>query len=86
MIYLSHLRRTLLYLGICDGSMEQGSLRCDANISVRTRGSTTLGTKTEIKNLNSFRFLQKGLDYEIQRQIELIQGGGRIEQGDPFMG
>ena len=78
--YLGHLRRILLYLGICDGSMEQGSLRCDANVSVRTRGSTTLGTKTEIKNLNSFRFLQKGLDYEIRRQIDLIQGGGRIEQ------
>ena len=56
--YLNHLRRILLYLKICDGSMEEGSLRCDANVSVRERGSDILGTRTEIKNLNSFRFLQ----------------------------
>jgi len=77
--YLNHLRRVLLYLEICDGSMEEGSLRCDANVSVRERGSKILGTKTEIKNLNSFRFLQKGLDYEIQRQIDLIERGHRVE-------
>jgi aspartyl-tRNA(Asn)/glutamyl-tRNA(Gln) amidotransferase subunit B len=77
--YLNHLRRTLLYLEVCDGNMEQGSLRCDANVSVRPAGSTVLGTKVEIKNLNSFRFLQKGLDYEIQRQIELIQSGGEVK-------
>lgn len=78
--YLGFLRRTLMYLGICDGNMEEGSLRCDANVSVRPVGSNTLGTKAEIKNLNSFRFLQKALDYEIQRQIDVIEGGGRVEQ------
>ena len=78
--FLTHLRRTLLYLAICDGNMEEGSLRCDANVSVRPAGSSVLGTKTEIKNVNSFRFLQKALDYEIQRQIDLIQRGGQVEQ------
>ena len=78
--YLQYLRRTLLYLEICDGNMEQGSLRCDANVSVRPRGSTILGTKTEIKNLNSFRFLQRALDYEIQRQMQVISAGHIVEQ------
>jgi aspartyl-tRNA(Asn)/glutamyl-tRNA(Gln) amidotransferase subunit B len=78
--YLIHLRKTLLYLGVCDGNMEEGSLRCDANVSVRPKGSLTLGTKVEIKNLNSFRFLQKALDYEIERQKEVISEGGRIVQ------
>ncbi len=78
--YMSYLRRTLLYLGICDGNMEEGSLRCDANVSVRPVGSSLFGTKVEIKNLNSFRFLQKALDYEIQRQIEEIRKGGQIFQ------
>ncbi|MEE8585163.1 MAG: Asp-tRNA(Asn)/Glu-tRNA(Gln) amidotransferase subunit GatB [Acidobacteriota bacterium] len=78
--YLEHLRRTLMYLGICDGNMEEGSLRCDANVSVRPRGERRLGTKLEIKNLNSFRFLQKALDYEVQRQIEVLRSGGAVEQ------
>ena len=78
--FLTHIRRILLYLAICDGNMEEGSLRCDANVSVRPAGSSRLGTKTEIKNVNSFRFLQKALDYEIERQIDLIQRGGQVEQ------
>jgi aspartyl-tRNA(Asn)/glutamyl-tRNA(Gln) amidotransferase subunit B len=78
--YLNYLRRTLLYLEICDGNMEEGSLRCDANVSIRPVGSSELGTKTEIKNLNSFRFLQKALEYEIERQKEVIGEGGQVEQ------
>ena len=78
--YLSSLRRTLLYLGVCDGNMEQGSLRCDANVSVRPVGAKTLGTKTEIKNLNSFRFLQKALDFEIDRQVGLLRSGQTVDQ------
>lgn len=78
--YLSYLHRVLLYLGICDGNMEEGSLRCDANVSVRPAGSEGLGTKTEIKNLNSFRFLQKALEFEIDRQIQLIRNEGEVQQ------
>jgi aspartyl-tRNA(Asn)/glutamyl-tRNA(Gln) amidotransferase subunit B len=78
--YLIQLRKTLLYLGVCDGNMEEGSLRCDANVSVRPKGQQAFGTKIEIKNLNSFRFLQKALDYEIQRQIEVVRAGGKLEQ------
>jgi len=78
--YLTHLRRTLLYLGVCDGNMEEGSLRCDANVSVRPPESSVFGTKVEIKNLNSFRYLQRALDYEIERQGQIIEDGGRIVQ------
>ncbi len=78
--YVTHLRRTLLFLGVCDGNMEEGSLRCDANVSVRPKGSDKFGTKVEIKNLNSFRFLQKALDYEIERQAKLVSEGTRIVQ------
>ena len=78
--YLTHLRKTLLYLGVCDGNMEEGSLRCDANISVRPAGAPEFGTKVEIKNLNSFRFLQRALEYETERQVEVITGGGRVVQ------
>jgi aspartyl-tRNA(Asn)/glutamyl-tRNA(Gln) amidotransferase subunit B len=78
--YLTHLRKTLLYLGVCDGNMEEGSLRCDANVSVRVQGAEAFGTKVEIKNLNSFRFLQKALDYEIARQIRCLKAGERIVQ------
>ena len=78
--YLTHLRKTLLYLGVCDGNMEEGSLRCDANVSVRPKGAQKFGTKVEIKNLNSFRFLQRALDYEIERQTEVLSDGGRIVQ------
>ena len=78
--YLTHLRKTLLYLEVCDGNMEEGSLRCDANVSVRPKGTDKFGTKVEIKNLNSFRFLQKALDYEIDRQIRVLNEGGEIVQ------
>jgi aspartyl-tRNA(Asn)/glutamyl-tRNA(Gln) amidotransferase subunit B len=78
--FFNHLRAVLVWLGVTDGNMEEGSLRCDANVSVRPAGATTLGTKAEIKNLNSFRFLQKALEYEIDRQIDLLNEGGRIVQ------
>jgi aspartyl-tRNA(Asn)/glutamyl-tRNA(Gln) amidotransferase subunit B len=78
--FFEHLRSVLVWLDVNDGNMEEGSLRCDANVSVRPVGTTTLGTKAEVKNLNSFRFLQKALVFEIERQIELIEGGGRVVQ------
>ena len=78
--FLDYLRRVLLFLSLCDGNMEEGSLRCDANVSVRPRGETSLGTKTEIKNLNSFRFLNKALDYEIRRQIRVLESGRQVVQ------
>jgi aspartyl-tRNA(Asn)/glutamyl-tRNA(Gln) amidotransferase subunit B len=74
------LRQILLYTGVSDCNMEEGSLRCDANVSVRLRGAAPLGTKVEVKNLNSFRYLQKSLEYEIERQIGVIEGGGRVSQ------
>lgn len=78
--FLSYLRRVLLYLGVNDGNLEEGSLRCDANVSVRPAGADKFGTKVEIKNLNSFRFLQKALDYEIERQIGEVKSGRTISQ------
>ena len=78
--YLTTLRQILLYTGVSDCNMEEGSLRCDANVSVRPRGSKEFGTKVEVKNLNSFRFLQKALEYEIERHIGVIESGGRIPQ------
>jgi len=78
--YLTTLRQILLYTGVSDVNMEEGSLRCDANVSVRLRGSREFGTKVEVKNLNSFRFLQKALEYEIERHIGVIESGGRISQ------
>lgn len=78
--YMRKLRTILRYLGVCDGNMEQGSLRCDANVSVRPKGSAELGVKTEIKNINSFKFVEKALDYEIKRQIRILEEGGRIIQ------
>lgn len=78
--YMKKLRTLLRYLGVCDGNMEQGSLRCDANVSVRPAGSRELGVKTEIKNINSFRFVERALEYEIQRQIRILEEGGRIIQ------
>ncbi len=78
--YLKKLRTILLYLGICDGNMEEGSLRCDANISVRPRGQTQLGVKSELKNMNSFRFIHKALEYEIKRQTDVLEDGGTIVQ------
>jgi aspartyl-tRNA(Asn)/glutamyl-tRNA(Gln) amidotransferase subunit B len=78
--FLQTLRTTLQYLDICDGNMEEGSLRCDANISVKKKGSSSMGVKAEIKNLNSFRFLQKALDYEVERQVGEIEAGGTVRQ------
>lgn len=78
--YLKTMRQILLFLDICDGNMEEGSLRCDANISVRQVGETILGTKTEIKNMNSFRNVERAINYEIERQIELIEDGGKVIQ------
>ena len=78
--YLGRLKIILEYLGVCDGNMEEGSLRCDANVSVRPVGEKKLGTKTELKNLNSFRFLQKALEFEIARQIQTLEEGGEIVQ------
>src|SRR5262252_2371379 len=78
--YLTTLRQILLYTGVSDCNMEEGSLRCDANISVRLRGAKEFGTKVEVKNLNSFRFLQKALEYEIERHIGVIESGGRLMQ------
>ncbi len=78
--FFSRLRAMLVWLGVNDGNMEEGSLRCDANVSVRERGTTALGTKAEIKNLNSFRFLQKALEHEIERQVDEVERGRRVVQ------
>ncbi len=78
--YLYKIRQLVTYLGICDGNMEEGSLRCDANVSVRLKGETKFGTKTEVKNMNSFRFVEKALEFEIGRQIELLENGEKISQ------
>jgi aspartyl-tRNA(Asn)/glutamyl-tRNA(Gln) amidotransferase subunit B len=78
--FFSRLRAILVRLGVNDGNMEEGSLRCDANVSVRPRGQAALGTKAEVKNLNSFRFLQKALEYEIARQTDVVRDGGRVVQ------
>src|SRR6202045_4318841 len=78
--YLTSLRQILLYTGVSDCNMEEGSLRCDANVSVRLRGSNEFGTKVEVKNLNSFRYLQKALEFEIERHIGVLEGGGKITQ------
>jgi aspartyl-tRNA(Asn)/glutamyl-tRNA(Gln) amidotransferase subunit B len=79
--YLTRLKEIILYTGVSDCNMEEGSLRCDANISVRPRGQKQFGTKTEIKNVNSFRFIREALEYEIERQIGVLESGGRITQG-----
>ncbi|HMK50183.1 MAG TPA: Asp-tRNA(Asn)/Glu-tRNA(Gln) amidotransferase subunit GatB [Thermodesulfovibrionales bacterium] len=78
--YMKKLRSILRYLGVCDGNMEQGSLRCDANVSVRPFGQEEFGTRAEIKNINSFRFVEKAIEYEIKRQIKVVEGGGRVIQ------
>jgi aspartyl-tRNA(Asn)/glutamyl-tRNA(Gln) amidotransferase subunit B len=78
--YLTRLKEILLYCGVSDCNMEEGSLRCDANVSVRLRGAEQFGTKAEVKNVNSFRFVRAALDYEIERQIEVIEAGGRVTQ------
>lgn len=78
--YLKKLHQLVVYIGICDGNMQEGSFRCDANVSVRRRGAEKFGTRTETKNVNSFRYVEKAIEYEIGRQIEVIEGGGRIVQ------
>jgi aspartyl-tRNA(Asn)/glutamyl-tRNA(Gln) amidotransferase subunit B len=78
--YLTRLKEIILYTGVSDCNMEEGSLRADANISVRPRGQEKFGTKTEVKNVNSFRFIREALEYEIDRQIEVIEGGGKVTQ------
>ncbi|UCG77278.1 MAG: Asp-tRNA(Asn)/Glu-tRNA(Gln) amidotransferase subunit GatB [Nitrospirota bacterium] len=79
-VFMRTLRSIVRYLGVCDGNMEQGSLRCDANVSVRPEGADELGTKAEIKNINSFRFVEKAVEYEIKRQISVIEDGGSVVQ------
>jgi aspartyl-tRNA(Asn)/glutamyl-tRNA(Gln) amidotransferase subunit B len=78
--YLTRLKEILLYTGVSDCNMEEGSLRCDANVSVRPRGQKEFGTKAEVKNVNSFRFIRSALEYEIERQVELIESGSRVTQ------
>jgi aspartyl-tRNA(Asn)/glutamyl-tRNA(Gln) amidotransferase subunit B len=79
-LYLYKIRQIVTYLGICDGIMEEGSLRCDANVSVRKRGEKKFGTKTEVKNMNSFRNVERALEFEIKRQIQILDEGGTVEQ------
>ena len=78
--YLKKLHQIVVYLGVCDGNMEEGSFRCDANVSVRPWGQAAFGTRAEIKNVNSFRFVKQAIDYEVERQIELIEDGGKVIQ------
>ncbi len=78
--YLKSLRDTLVYLGVCDGNMEQGNLRCEPNLSLRPAGQEALGTKVELKNINSFKFVKDALEYEIKRQGAVLRDGGRVEQ------
>lgn len=77
--FVTEIRRLVRYLDICDGNMEEGSLRCDANISIRPKGSTTFGTKVEVKNMNSISNVKRAIDFEIRRQTELINSGGRVD-------
>jgi aspartyl-tRNA(Asn)/glutamyl-tRNA(Gln) amidotransferase subunit B len=78
--YLRTLREILVFIGVNDGNLEEGSFRCDANVSIRPVGETKLGTRVELKNINSFRFVEKAIGYEIERQAEVLRGGGRIVQ------
>ncbi len=78
--YMRKLRSIVRYLGACDGNLEQGSLRCDANVSVRPVGQKEMGTRAEVKNINSFRYVEKAIEYEIRRQIKLIEDGGKVIQ------
>ena len=88
--YLKKLHQLVVYLGICDGNMQEGSFRCDANVSVRKIGAEKFGTRTETKNVNSFRYVEKAIEYEIGRQVEVIEAGGKIIQEtrlfDPGLG
>ena len=78
--YARALHSLVVWLGICDGNMQEGSFRCDANVSVRRAGEAKLGTRAEIKNLNSFRFVEKAIEFEVERQIDLLEGGGKVVQ------
>ena len=78
--YMKKVHTLVRYLGICDGNMQEGSFRCDANVSVRPRGAEKFGTRAEIKNINSFRFVEKAINYEVGRQIELLENGGKVVQ------
>src|SRR4029079_7522017 len=78
--YLKTLHSLVRYLGICDGNMQEGSFRCDANVSIRRKGDTKLGTRTELKNINSFRFVERAINYEVERQIALLEEGGAVKQ------
>lgn len=78
--YMKKLHQMVVYLDICDGNMQEGSFRCDANVSVRRKGDSKLGTRAEIKNLNSFRFVERAIEFEIERQIDLIESGGKVVQ------
>jgi aspartyl-tRNA(Asn)/glutamyl-tRNA(Gln) amidotransferase subunit B len=78
--YLKKIHTLVRYLEICDGNMQEGSFRCDANVSVRPKGQAEFGTRAEIKNVNSFRFVERAINYEVERQIELIEGGGKVRQ------
>jgi len=79
-IFMRKMHTLVRYLGICDGNMQEGSFRCDANVSVRPRGQEALGTRAEIKNINSFRFVEKAIEYEVERQIDLLENGGSVVQ------
>jgi aspartyl-tRNA(Asn)/glutamyl-tRNA(Gln) amidotransferase subunit B len=78
--YMKKVHTLVRYLGICDGNMQEGSFRCDANVSVRRKGADKLGTRAELKNLNSFRFVEKAINLEVQRQIDILEGGGKVVQ------
>ena len=80
MAYARTIHQLITYLDVCDGNMSQGSMRCDANVSIRRPGDTALGVRTEIKNVNSFRFLEQAIRHEIQRQINIVEAGGRVLQ------
>src|SRR4029077_14691600 len=78
--YLKRLHEILMFLGVNDGNLEEGSFRCDANVSIRPSGEQKLGTRVELKNINSFRFVRKAIDYEVARQIALVSAGGKVTQ------
>ncbi len=78
--YLKQLHQIVTYLGICDGNLEEGSFRCDANVSIRPWGQAEFGTRAELKNINSFRFIKQAIEYEIERQVDLVEDGGKVVQ------
>ena len=78
--YMRKVHSIVRYLGVCDGNMQEGSFRCDANVSIRPQGETELGTRTELKNLNSFRFVERAIEFEVERQTDILEGGGSVVQ------